>query len=99
MSVTTIANRYARALADVITERAEMNEVVAELNGFAKMLGGHQQLRDVFASPVLSTERKRGVLGELLARMQLRQTSSNFLRVLLDNSRLHDLDQILKVLA
>jgi F-type H+-transporting ATPase subunit delta len=99
MSVTTIANRYARALADVITARAEMNEVVAELNGFAKMLGGHQQLRDVFASPVLSTERKRGVLGELLARMQLRQTSSNFLRVLLDNSRLHDLDQILKVLA
>ena len=25
MSVTTIANRYARALADVITERGEMN--------------------------------------------------------------------------
>ncbi|HQR36417.1 MAG TPA: ATP synthase F1 subunit delta [Blastocatellia bacterium] len=99
MSVTTIANRYARALADVISERGEMNEVVVELNGFAGLMNGHAQLRDVFASPVISTERKRGVLGELLSKMQLRQTSSNFLRVLLENSRLHDLDQILKTLS
>ncbi|MBS1787196.1 MAG: ATP synthase F1 subunit delta [Acidobacteria bacterium] len=99
MSVTTIANRYARALADVITERGEMKEVVAELNGFAGMMTGHEQLRDVFASPVISTERKRGVLNELLARMQLRQTTNNFLRLLLDNSRLHNLDQMLRALA
>lgn len=99
MNVTTIANRYARALADVITERGEMNEVVAELNSFASMMAGHGQLRDVFASPVLSAERKRAVLGELLSKMQLRPTSSNFLRLLLDNSRLHNLDQMLKALA
>ncbi|MFN0109292.1 MAG: ATP synthase F1 subunit delta [Blastocatellia bacterium] len=99
MSVSTIANRYARALADVITARGEMNEVVTELNGFANMLGSHQQLRDVFASPVISTERKRRVLNELLGRMQLRPTSNNFLRLLSDNSRLHNLDQILKALA
>lgn len=98
MSVTTIANRYARALADVITERGEMNEVVADLNGFEGLMSGHGQLRDVFASPVISTERKRNVLGELLAKIQLRPTSSNFLRLLVDNSRLHNLDQILKVL-
>lgn len=99
MSVTTIANRYARALADVITERSEMNEVVAELNSFCSMMTGHDQLRSVFASPVLSAERKRAVLNDLLAKLQLRQTSNNFLRLLLDNSRLHDLDQMLKALA
>ena len=99
MSVTTIANRYARALADVITERGEMNQVVAELNGFASMMTGHDQLRDVFASPVLSADRKRAVLGELLSKMQLRPTSSNFLRLLLDNSRLHNLDQMMRALA
>ena len=99
MSVTTIANRYARALADVITERGEMNEVVADLNGFASMMTGHDQLRDVFASPVLSADRKRAVLGELLSKMQLRPTSNNFLRLLLDNSRLHNLDQMLRALA
>lgn len=99
MSVTTIANRYARALADVITARGEMNEVVADLNKFAGLLSGHQQLRDVFASPVISLERKRAVLNELLARLQLRQTSNNFLQLLLVNLRLHNLDQMLRALS
>jgi F-type H+-transporting ATPase subunit delta len=99
MSVRTIANRYARALADVITERRETNEVVAELNRFARLMAEHSQLRDVFASPVLAVERKRAVLDELLSRMNLRQTTGNFLQLLLSNSRLHDLDQMLSALS
>jgi len=99
MSVTTIANRYARALADVITERGEMNEVVADLNGFEGLMSGHGQLRDVFASPVISLERKRAVLNDLLGRLALRPTSGNFLQLLLANSRLHDLDQMLRALS
>jgi F-type H+-transporting ATPase subunit delta len=99
MSVTTIANRYARALADVITERGEMSQVVAELNDFAGMLSQHEQLRGVFASPVIPIERKRNVLNELLSRLKLRSTSSNFLQLLLSNMRLHNLDQMLLALA
>ncbi len=99
MSVTTIANRYARALADVITERGETNQVVAELNAFARMMAGHTQLRDVFASPVLAVERKRAVLDELLSRMNLGRTTANFLKLLLSNSRLHNLDQLMRALS
>lgn len=99
MTRTTIANRYARALADVIVERNETNEVVKELTGFERMMSEHPQLRDVFASPVIATERKRAVLGELLARIDLRQTSANFLRLLLDKSRLQDLDQMMQALS
>jgi len=99
MSVTTIANRYARALADVIIERGEMSEVVAELSNFAGLMTGHEQLRDVFASPVLSIERKRAVLNELLARLNLRPASNNFLQLLLANMRLHNLDQMLRALS
>src|SRR5215468_9063741 len=99
MSVTTIANRYARALADVLVERGETNEVVKELIGFERMMDEHPQLRDVFASPVIATERKRAVLDELLARVRPRQTTANFLRLLLDNSRLQDLDRMLNALS
>jgi F-type H+-transporting ATPase subunit delta len=99
MSITTIANRYARALADVITERKETDAVVSELNSFAGMMRKHEQLRDVFASPVLPLERKRAVLNELLSRLKVRPTSSNFLHLLLNNSRLHELDQMLRALA
>jgi F-type H+-transporting ATPase subunit delta len=99
MTVTTIANRYARALADVIVERNETNEVAKELSDFERMMSGHPQLREVFASPVIAIERKRAVLGELLARVDLRQTSANFLRLLLDNGRLQDLDQMMSALT
>jgi F-type H+-transporting ATPase subunit delta len=99
MSVATIANRYARALADVITEKREVNEVSAELNQFAKLVEGHQQLREVFANPVIPAERKRAVLSELFARRRLRQTTQNFLQLLLANNRLHQLDQMGKALG
>ena len=99
MTGTTIANRYGRALADVIVERRETNEVVKELIDFERIMSEHPQLRDVFASPVIATERKRAVLSELLARLDLRQTTANFLRLLLNNSRLHDLDQMLNALS
>jgi F-type H+-transporting ATPase subunit delta len=99
MTGTTIANRYARALADVIVERNEINEVTKELIDFERTMSENPQLRDVFASPVIASERKRAVLDELLARIGPRQTTANFLRLLLNNSRLHDLDQMLNALS
>ncbi|MBK8315397.1 MAG: F0F1 ATP synthase subunit delta [Acidobacteria bacterium] len=62
MSGITIANRYAKALADVMTERKESNEVFAELSRFSSLIAGHSELREVFANPVLALDRKSGVL-------------------------------------
>ncbi|MEY4166500.1 MAG: synthase delta subunit [Acidobacteriota bacterium] len=98
MSVTNIANRYARALADVITERGGVEPVVADLRHFAGLQGSHDTLRAVFASPVVNLERKRGVLKELLSRLQLNPIATNFLQLLLANGRLHQLDQMLAAL-
>jgi F-type H+-transporting ATPase subunit delta len=99
MSVATIANRYARALADVITERHEVADVVGELSRFAQLIEQHAELRQVFASPVVPVERKRGVLNELLARLKVRPTTANFLQLLLNNYRLHHLDEVMRALA
>ena len=99
MSVATIANRYARALADVIVAKRETTEVAGELTEFAKLMAGHAQLRDVFASPVIAVDRKRAVLKELLARTKPRPTSQNFLQLLLQNNRLHQLDAMNKALG
>jgi|SRR5688572_6647403 F-type H+-transporting ATPase subunit delta len=99
MSQTTIANRYSRALVDVIIERRETNEVIAELNDFSTMMNGHEQLREVFSSPVISLERKQAVLQDLLSRLKLRPLSANFLQLLLANSRIHNLDMILEAVS
>ena len=53
MSVTTIANRYARALVDVTTERGQTFDVLADLDRFAALLKSHPALYDAFASPVI----------------------------------------------
>ncbi len=98
MSVATVANRYARALADVIIERGEAGEVLANLGSFADLQSGHAELREIFASPVIAVERKRAILNDLLARLDLRPTSVNFLQLLLRNSRLHQLEQMLRAL-
>lgn len=99
MSLTTIANRYSRALADVIIERRETSDVVVELSDFSTMMNGHAQLREVFSSPVISLERKQAVLLDLLSRLKLHPSSANFLQLLLANSRLHNLDLILRALT
>jgi F-type H+-transporting ATPase subunit delta len=99
MSVTTIANRYARALADVTDARGETDVVAAEVQWFARLVEQHKELHDVFASPVVPLERKRAVLNEILARLGPQQTTTNFLQLLLTNKRLHDLGAVRQSLA
>ncbi|HZE73532.1 MAG TPA: ATP synthase F1 subunit delta [Pyrinomonadaceae bacterium] len=94
MSLQTIARRYATALADVVTERAEAKEVHAELKGWEEMLVQSPQLREVFANPTISYDQKRRVLSELIARTKVRPTTANFLQLLLKNHRLTELAEI-----
>jgi F-type H+-transporting ATPase subunit delta len=99
MNITTIANRYARALADVSAERGVVDQVLADLTKFDGLLGSHAELRQVLATPTISLERKRGVLDALLARLTFQPTTVNFLQLLLANGRLHQLDQMLRALS
>ncbi|HEX4951207.1 MAG TPA: ATP synthase F1 subunit delta [Blastocatellia bacterium] len=94
MSITTVANRYAKALADVIMERGQTLAVADEITAFAQLIEQSPELREVFASPVISLDRKKAVLKELLGRMQLKPTTNNFLQLLLTNQRLHQIDVI-----
>ncbi len=91
MSITTIANRYAKALADVIMERGQTLTVADEIKAFAQIVEENSELRNVFASPVIALDRKKAVLNDVLAQMQLRPTTNNFLKLLLKNQRLHQI--------
>ncbi len=91
MSITTIANRYAKALADVIMERGQTLTVADEIKSFAQIVEENSELRNVFASPVIALDRKKAVLNDVLAQMQFRPTTNNFLKLLLKNQRLHQI--------
>jgi F-type H+-transporting ATPase subunit delta len=99
LSSQTVARRYATAVADVITERGEAEQVQAELESWEKMLGENRSLAEAFSNPTVAYEQKGKVLNELIARTKVRPTTANFLRILLKNQRLTDLPHVNAKLA
>ncbi|HSP61594.1 MAG TPA: ATP synthase F1 subunit delta [Pyrinomonadaceae bacterium] len=94
MSVQTMARRYASALADVVLERGEAAEVQAELLQWEEMIQSTPDLLEVLRNPTVALDQKRAVLNKLIERAKPRQTTVNFLKVLLQNQRLTDLGEI-----
>lgn len=94
MSSQTVARRYASALADVVLQRGEAREVQQELHAWADMMQSNASLREVFANPTIALDQKRAVLRRLIEIAKPRPTTVNFLKVLLQNQRLPELDQI-----
>ena len=99
MSSQTVARRYASALADVIIERGEKDEVQAELISWGKMISDNRSLLEAFSNPTVAYEQKGKVLNELIARTRVRPTTANFLRIMLKNQRLPELPQVNAKLA
>jgi len=92
--VQTVARRYATALADVVVARGEAQDVQRELAAWEEMMQSSEQLLEVFRNPTIPYDQKRKVLKALIARTQIRQTTANFLQVLLQNQRLADLSEV-----
>jgi F-type H+-transporting ATPase subunit delta len=94
LSSQAVARRYAVALADVVLSRGEAREVREELATWDELMRSDAQLLEVFRHPTIPYERKRGILEELIRRARPRQTTANFLKVLLQNHRLSELGEV-----
>jgi F-type H+-transporting ATPase subunit delta len=99
LSLATIARRYALALADVATERREAPLIQEELSKWQIMIDGNPLLREVLSNPTVAYDQKRKILNELIAKTRVRETTANFLRVLLRNQRITELGEINKKFA
>ena len=96
MSLQTIARRYAIALADVVLEQNEAVVVQEELNQWTEMIESNPLLKEAVSNPTVGYEQKRKVLQELVHRTRVKDTTSNFLQVLLRNQRLAEIKEINK---
>ena len=94
MSEETIARRYAIALADVVSKNGETETVTAELKSWEDLIRSNTELQEAVGNPAIPHPNKVGVLEELIRRVQPSRTTSNFLRVLLRNNRLMEIDKI-----
>lgn len=94
MSVQVVARRYATALADVVLQRGEAREVQQELVTWADTLRANPNLREVFGNPTIALGQKQKVLNKLLEITRPRPATTNFLKVLLQNQRITELEEI-----
>lgn len=94
-----VANRYARALADVVSQGGDYRAVLGELKNFHAAYQESADLRDVFDTPAVSLEKKVKVLEAILARLEVSKVTASFLRVLVTNYRIGMLGDICTAFA
>ena len=94
MSSMTVARRYASALADVLVDRNEEAVVREELQAWEQLVRQNPLLLEGLTNPTVPYDQKSKVLNELIEKANVRQTTGNFLRVLLRNQRFGDLPHI-----
>jgi F-type H+-transporting ATPase subunit delta len=97
MTLSAVATRYARALADVVTASASTlhpDTVVSELRAFEEALQSSAELRNALMSPSVPASRKRAVVGRIADTLQFSRISRNLLFVLIDHRRLPSLPAV-----
>ena len=88
-----IANRYARALAEVVALSGDYRRVLQELQDFASAYRESLELQEVFASPAVALPQKMKVLVAIGQKLGESPVTLNFLRVLLANYRMPLLEE------
>lgn len=97
MTSSAIVDRYASALADVVTSPTspiDPQEALRQLRQFDSLALESRELRTALASPAVPHSRKRAVIARLVQALSLAPVVRNFLFVLSDKRRLADLHWI-----
>ena len=84
---------YAEALFEAAREREELEEVLSDLGEFVEALHGSEELRLFFYGGQIPERQKRRALDGLTEGMKI--SSTNFLKVLVDNGREDILEEVL----
>jgi F-type H+-transporting ATPase subunit delta len=85
----TAALRYARALLDVaVKERADLEQIDADLSAFVALFDQHPALAKVLLNPAVPTPRKRAAVADLLARATFSPILSKLILLLAERDRL-----------
>lgn len=86
MKHTRVARRYARALMMAAVERNILDRTAADILVLEKTLASSRELRLLLASPVVSVQKKSGILTEVFAKAISRETLA-FLHFLVEKNR------------
>ncbi|MBM3783423.1 MAG: ATP synthase F1 subunit delta [Acidobacteria bacterium] len=93
-----VASRYARALADLVSDGkagASADEILSQLRAFHGLQSGSVELRNILASPAVPVRKKRAAAGRLAGQLGFGPVLKNFLNVVIDHRRAALMGEIL----
>ncbi len=82
-----IAQRYAKALFGLGQERGDMPVLLGELDKLTELVLGNGELRRVLFTPIHPRAERRGVLAELVERLELSKEVHVFSMLVVDQNR------------
>ena len=88
--------QYANALADIALAQGAAAPVAEQLGDFTSAYIGSSELRNFLESPAVTKEEKRGVADKISTRLSASKILRNFLLVIIDHQRMHQLPEILE---
>jgi len=97
MTASTIAQRYASALVDVVMSASQStspDDSLKALQAFRDLVVSSPDLRNALESPAVPLTRKRALIDRLVAKLETPRTVRNFLLVLSDKRRLSLLQEV-----
>jgi len=97
--LSAISTRYAKALVDVVTEQGsniDPQQAMEQLRQVAAMISVSDDLRNALLSPAVSPARKRAVIQVLTAEISIHPKIRNFLYVVIDHRRVHEIPSIVE---
>ena len=92
--ITSLALKYARALADVAAQDQQEERVGQDLTRFGQLLEQHSQLGEILANPAVSFSDKRRIIEHVGSQSEVSRSAVNLLLVLLRNARIQLYDQV-----
>jgi F-type H+-transporting ATPase subunit delta len=94
MAVVTL--RYAHALEQVVlAAKLDAAATLQQLSDFAGTLQGSANLREILMDPSITMEQKLKVLDAIAARIGMFPQVRNFVAVITEHQRLHEMNEIL----
>lgn len=97
--LSAVSTRYAKALVDVVTEPGSgivPEKAMDELRQVAALISGSEDLRNALLTPAVSPSRKRAVIAKLTAPLAIHVKIRNFLYVVIDHRRVHEIPSIVE---
>lgn len=89
------AGSYANALADVAKSNGTLEETTADLEKLEKIFDD-ESVYNFFASPIVSEEKKRELVDEIVSSSSIQPHVANFLNILVDMKRVELIKDIVK---